>query len=462
MSVIIRGVKNTFRNSLRTIGFSIIIAISMGLAFSMLLANQAVRDRGEKLREDIGASLLVYPIGSGGQSNQLRTFTDTDADKLAKLEHVKAVIKTTSTVAQHPDEVKENKEIKKKNQENNGKDGMFLSQGGEDNEKTPEISLRSAVDSERLQRNTRGSFIQPIAPVTVEGSTGNVDMQGHKLKPSEGRALTAQDTTNAMIGASLAQKNGLKLGDTFTLADQTFTIVGIFDAGTTLGNNRVILPFESVRNLLDAKDEVPVMLIVADSLDNLESIKVAAKAAMENAADVMPLQEEAVQLAASLKSIETISLITLVVALAAGTLTILLTMLLVVRERVKEIGVLKALGATNTKIVGQFLTEAAMLTFIGALVGLVFAAAAGNQILQALISSNTQQAASTRTGGTTSALAEPVQSAQELASQITTFIDWHLLVYGLGVALAIAVVATAIPAFLIAKVRPAQIMRGDS
>ena len=64
--------------------------------------------------------------------------------------------------------------------------------------------------------------------------------------------------------------------------------------------------------------------------------------------------------------------------------------------------------------------------------------------------------------GGSKALNTVPQSVQTLAEQITTLVDWQFLAYGLGIVMLLALAGTAIPAFLIAKVRPAQIMRGDS
>lgn len=463
MSVITRGVKNTFRNTLRTIGFSVIIAISLGLAFSMLLANEAVRESDKKLREDIGANLLVHPVGSPGGSDTQTKFTDADAKKLAALPNVREVVKIISTTAQHPSEIEQNKKIKKENEEkankNKDKNTSTFSQDSGDAFKT---SLHSAVDEEQLKKNAFGSFTPMIPPVTIEGSTSNIDMQGNKIKPIEGRSLNPQQKNEAMIGEALAKKNNLTVGSTFTINTTTFTVVGIYTSGTISGDSRVLASFETVRTLLGGKDEIPVLLVTANSLESLESVKKDILTATNNGADVQSLQQEAVRLAAGLRSIQTISFATLVIALAAGTLTILLTMLLIVRERTKEIGVLKALGATNTKIVGQFMAESTVLTLIGAVIGMGFAMLSSNMILKALVSGNVEKEGASNSGGAVSLIDKPVQAAQDMAQQITTFVDWQFIVYGLGIAFGIALIATLIPALLIAKVRPAQIMRGDS
>ena len=177
--------------------------------------------------------------------------------------------------------------------------------------------------------------------------------------------------------------------------------------------------------------------------------------------DIMPLRPESVQLVETLKGIESISFVTLVVSLGAALVTILMAMLLVVRERAKEIGILKALGGTNTKIVMQFLTESAMLTCLGAIIGIGFAALSSNAILRGILDARLSSPNSDQMGSVQAVGAPATASPQELVANLGTVLDGQFILIGFGIALGIALLGTALPAFVIAKVRPAQIMRGN-
>lgn len=459
MGVITRGIKNTFRNKIRTASFSVIIAISLGLAFSMSLANKAVDESNKKLRNDVGANLLVFPIGS---LDSEPSFTNADADKIAKLPSVKQVIKTGAIVVQHPGEVEKNKEIDKQNSARKDKKIETFSSSSE-GFNLPSTSLRSAIDEKELNKSPNPLPFTPTIPgVVVEGSTANTDARGNKIKPTEGNPLDANKPYEVLVGKTLAEKNNLKIGSTFTVKDKTFKVAGIFDAGVVFENNRVIAPFATVDALNGNKDKLSSLLVAAWSLETLDTTKKDILKAMNDRADVQPVQQEAMQVAAGLQSIASISFITLVVALIAAGLIILLTMLLVVRERTKEIGVLKAIGATNFKIVSQFMAEAMVLNIIGAIIGLAIAALASNILLDTLIASNIRAESAIAQGVSSLTPEQPINAAQQLVQNITTFVDWQFIAFGLAVALGISLVATIIPAFLIAKVRPAQIMRGDS
>lgn len=454
MSVIARGIKNSFRNGLRTAGFAVIIAVSMSLAFSMLLANQAVSKRSDQLKQEINTSMVTFPKGSSSDQAAGQPFTDADAEKLSKLAHVRYITKVFRFAAQKESEQSKNA---------SSASGFFGGSGEET--KPPTISLASSLDPAKLNPHIKRTQTMPPLPITVTGVSGTTDADGKPLQITSGRGLGAGDERTAVVGKELFEKNNLKLGDTFTIKDTSFTVVGVFDAGTAFSNNGVFVPFKDAQKIMDSQDDIQSIVVTADSVENLQAVEASIREALgKDRVDVMLLQQDGVKVIANLASIEAISFTTLIVSLGTAALTILLTMLLVVRERTKEIGVLKALGGTNVKIVGQFLVEALVLTAIGAVIGMAIALVSSNSILQGLLDSKFSSGAAAENGGgmgSSLRLDAPVQDVQAMVANISTLLDWQFVAYGLGAALVIAIIGTAIPAFLIAKVRPAQVMRGN-
>ncbi len=179
---------------------------------------------------------------------------------------------------------------------------------------------------------------------------------------------------------------------------------------------------------------------------------------MGDAADVTNGSEQAESTVAPLKNIQTISTYSLIAAVGAGAVIMLLTMIMIVRERRREIGVLKAIGASNAKIAIQFTAEAVTFTLIATVIGFVIVAFAAGPLTTALASSSTS--ASTGMGGPGRGMRGGFQAVQNLRD-LSTQIDWTIVMYGVGVAIFIAIVGSLLTSFFIAKVRPAEVMRTE-
>jgi putative ABC transport system permease protein len=162
-----------------------------------------------------------------------------------------------------------------------------------------------------------------------------------------------------------------------------------------------------------------------------------------------------------LENIKTISLYSLIGAVAAGAVIIFMTMIMIVRERRREIGVLKAIGASNVKVTGQFMAEAVTLTVLAAIIGIAIGIIAANPITNMLVSnssdSTTQQVGGP--GGGMRAAGGAIGGLQNSVTNVTTSVGWDIILYGFGAALLIAVVGAGVASLFIAKIRPAEVMR---
>ena len=293
----------------------------------------------------------------------------------------------------------------------------------------------------------------------------------------------SDDTYSAIVGKQLAEKNNLKVGSTFTAYDKTFTVVGIADQGNTFENDTVMIPLATAQELTGLSDEVSPIIVDVDSIDNLESVISAIKDKLgEDKVDVTSSQENVRQAIESLKSVQKVSIIGFIASLAAGAVIVLMVMFVIVRERRREIGVLKAIGGSNRTIVMQFIVEAIVLVGIAGILGLGTATLGSGAVANALVSSNTSSASSDSasdgpsTSGVSSAgpsagggprmirfngSGDTVEDTKELVGKVATSIGWSTLAAGVAGMIAIAILGSAIPAWLIAKVRPAEVLRGE-
>jgi len=345
---------------------------------------------------------------------------------------------------------------------------------------TSKVNLESSIDPGTLgkRRFQAGSGASPDGPppdiklpVMLSGLAGTLDRTGQPIKVTSGTAtFTAADVAEALVGQGLATKNNLKVGSTFTAYDTTFKVVGVFDAGNQFGNDGLYVPIATAQRLTSQPGEVSQIFVRADSIDHLDAVKTAVGNALGNSrVDITSAAQSTTDALTALQGIQQIALTGMIVSLGAAAVIIFLVMVMIVRERRREIGVLKAIGASNITVVGQFVTEALVLTLCGAVLGIALAATTSNQITGALVNANAPASGSTSQGGPgggprgnfASRLGDNVQSAENLVKNIKTNVGVPLLAEGLGAAVLIAILGSAVPAYLIAKVRPAEVMRGE-
>jgi putative ABC transport system permease protein len=339
---------------------------------------------------------------------------------------------------------------------------------------TVTTSLAAAVDAGTLgnRNQSSGSSTTQAAPafslpVTATGIGAAVDSTGKALQLTSGTGLgdyTAA-SSGALLGTTLAEKNGLSVGSTFTIQDQTFTVRGLFDAGTAFGNNALYLTLPTAQTLAALPGELSTLIVTVNSMENVDAAKTALQAALgSDKADVSQGQRNLQTAVSSLDSVKNISFIAFAAALATAGLIILLIMVMLVRERRREIGVLKAIGAPNRTIGLQFVLEALVLVALGSVVGAAVASFASGGIASALISSNSTTAAATGQrgpGGAGGPGGNPFGGANQLLTSVTASASPGVIAAGIAAVFGVAIIGALVPALLTARIRPIEVLRGE-
>ncbi|HEY5267816.1 MAG TPA: FtsX-like permease family protein [Candidatus Saccharimonadales bacterium] len=449
MNIFTRGIRNAFRNVIRTSSIIVILGLSLGLALTMLIAHQAVGQKIKSVESSVGNTVTIDPAGSRGFQGGGNPLTTTDITKVQNLTHVTSVNDTLS-------------------------DRLTAS----------DTSLQSSITAgslgQRFASNSGQTFTPPAGsnfgggttsftpPVTVYGTNDptylTATQGGGTFKLTAGQVFSSTSTANvAIVGSALASKNNLKVGSTFTAYSTTITVVGIFDAGNTFSNSQLLLPLATEQTLSGQAGDITEAIANVDSVTNVNAVTSAAQKALGSAADVTNAAAQAQTTVAPLKNIQTISLYSLIGAVIAGSTIILLTMVMIVRERRREIGVTKAIGATNVSIMLQFMTEAVTLTLLGAIIGIVIGVIAGNPITTLLVNNSSSTTSTTGAGGRPTAGGGHgfAGGLHNSLSSIHANIGWGILAYGLIAAVIIAIVGSAIASIIISKIRPAEVMRTE-
>lgn len=454
MSPVSRGIRNAFRNSIRTFSIVIILGLSVGLALSMLVARQAVQEKINTVKTSIGNTVSISPAGAQGFQGGGEPLTTA---QLAKVESVSHVTKLTETLS--------------------------------DRLTSDTSNLTSAIDAGTLGNRQAGNsgvgFQAPPQTGNQQGGGSNQDITrtftppvivtgtndlsnpstygGDAVTYTSGKALDpTKDADEAVVGKALAEKNKLSVGSTFTAYSKTIKVVGIYDTGNTFSNAGLIMSLSALQRLSSQSNKVTSATATVDSVDNIDAAVTAIKSTLGDKADVTNSQESAKATIAPLENVKSISLFSLIGALVAGSVIILLTMMMIVRERRREIGVMKAIGSSNLKTMFQFVSEAVTLTFLGLIVGLVIGIAAANPITKVLVNNSTSSSTSQTAprpgqGGLRGFGRNGLTSIQNVKASV----GLDIIGYGIGSAFIIAVVGSALPALFISKIRPAEVMRTE-
>jgi putative ABC transport system permease protein len=480
MNVFTRGVRNAFRNAIRTGSLVVILGLSIGLALVMLVARQAVETKIQSVKSSVGNTVSISPAGVRGFDGGGNPLTQTELATVKTIAHVTAVNESlndrlTTTTTNLVSAI----DAGSLGQRFAGNSGNSTGGGG--------FGGPSTTDSTGTGGTTTRTF---TPPVTVIGTTTPTDLSstqgGGTFKLTSGTVFDGNSSANvAVLGTTLATKNNLKVGSTFTAYGTTVTVVGIFDGGNTFTNSQLIMPLTTIQTLSSQVGDITSATVTIDDVSNVSSATTAITKALGSAADVTNSEQAAQTAIQPLENIKTISLYSLVGAVIAGAVIILLTMIMIVRERRREIGVLKAIGGSNVKVIGQFMVEAITLTVLGAVVGIIIGVAAAQPITKVLVTNSVNSSTSSttaggpggsagggfnRAGGANSGSGTTRQftragsgigGVRSNISNIHAEVGWTIILDGLGAAILIALVGAGAASGIIAKVRPAEVLRAE-
>ncbi|MBI3375126.1 MAG: ABC transporter permease [Betaproteobacteria bacterium] len=218
----------------------------------------------------------------------------------------------------------------------------------------------------------------------VLGSTPEL-MDIRSMELASGRFLPAGDPRHSqpvcVIGTKVAGElfgNRQALGDWVRIGDRRFRIIGILAAqGESLGFNTdeiVIVPLAAAQALFNTESLFRI-LVEAKSRDQIADAKADVEEIIrlrhEGEKDITVITQDAV-LATFDRILRALTLTVggiAAISLAVAGILIMNVMLIAVTQRKREIGLLKALGATGRQIQMAFFTESAMLALGGAAVG---------------------------------------------------------------------------------------------
>ncbi|MDP6381167.1 MAG: ABC transporter permease, partial [Phycisphaerae bacterium] len=187
--------------------------------------------------------------------------------------------------------------------------------------------------------------------------------KGRKL--IDGRLLVGGD--EMLIDSRLVKAGGYRVGQTVERGGTTLKIVGIVQEGVA---GRVFIPYQTVCNINEGRQKRASFFYVR--MDGPEHAEEIMEAIRRLGLKVFSIDQYYTHLATSLFRMNEVTTAVLLVAGFVCFLVILLTSYTIVIERTREIGILKALGASKGRIFGIILSESGVMCVAGILAGYGF------------------------------------------------------------------------------------------
>ncbi|MCB4806785.1 ABC transporter permease [Tamlana sp. 62-3] len=270
-------------------------------------------------------------------------------------------------------------------------------------QKGRQVSL-SLNDAKSIEANVEGvEFVLPRSQQTVSATrnflSGSFQMAGdyplldqlQKKNLIHGRFINQNDINDrkkvVVISEDsyqqLFEKDEEAIGTYIEINDINFKVIGVFEVSNVNMGPRTDMhvPFTTFQQIYNRGDKIGWMMITGQPEYDIKQIETDVKLMLKNLNDIHPEDERAFgsfnlgkefkKMTGFLVGMQFLTWFVGIATLIAGVFAIGNILLITVKERTKEIGVRRALGATPYEIKRQIVTEAVFLTLMAGLLGII-------------------------------------------------------------------------------------------
>ena len=222
-----------------------------------------------------------------------------------------------------------------------------------------------------------------VPPMVEASDLRGTDLESFKVFYSKGRKLEAGDRGKVVVGSALVTKLNAEIGKNVTIRGKQFEVVGIMEPTLTAPDSAAEISMTDMQEMFQASLP-PAIRSSVDKTKLATGITVYPKKGVDPDQLAEKINKEVSDVKADgpagfkksvaepLKPFNAIIFGVALISLIVGGLSIINTMTMSVSERTREIGIRKAIGASEGKIVKQFLAESATIGLLGGLLGLGF------------------------------------------------------------------------------------------
>ena len=241
---------------------------------------------------------------------------------------------------------------------------------------TSRVRVPAVISSERDSRGMVLLGVEPVSEMAVSFDRDSI-IEGRFLEDSNDRGL--------VIGLKMAEHLETKLGKRVVvmsqdpdnnIADRGFRVVGIYKAKlASLEETYVYAGRDTIQQLLNIENQVSEIAITGEDYRNVDKWYPKIKQATGENVDTLPWYEINAYLGSMMSMMDGFVLVWVVVIFLALSFGLVNTLVMAVFERIREIGLMQALGMRPSMILYQILLESFLLLLIGLLLGNIIAIA---------------------------------------------------------------------------------------
>ncbi len=228
------------------------------------------------------------------------------------------------------------------------------------------IKVPAVIASERESRGVALIGIEPATEQVISGLPDQI---------AEGRFLESDDDRGIIIGARLAERLETRLGKRVVVMSQDpdnnvsergFRVVGIYRAElAALEEFNIYATRGTLQQLLNIEGRVSQIIVVDDDYREIDQLYQEIRSATPDSLDARPWYEIDTYLASMFNLMDGFVLVWVLIIFLALSFGLVNTLVMAIFERVREIGLIQALGMRPAQIVIQILLESLLLLLIG-------------------------------------------------------------------------------------------------
>ena len=231
--------------------------------------------------------------------------------------------------------------------------------------------LRTSVDLSNSTNTTTNSTSGPgnFRSMTSIIGINSASISMDDIVITNGTVYSNND--EVVIGKTAAQEMNKTVGDNITISNKTFEITGIYETGNFMDDRGIVMSLDSLQSLTNQTGEVSLIIVKANNGTDATSLASKIQNNYPNELTTSTSLSGMDRMNNGLDVIKSGSWAVSLLAMLVGGIIVVITMLKAVSERTREIGVLRAVGWKQKRIIAMIMGESLIISFIAIFVGLI-------------------------------------------------------------------------------------------